>query len=59
MLDALDSPIPDNNLIRLDLISRGVEKRTSCIIRNLPNKMTQLELMEVQRLSLCYDQRAD
>ena len=41
------SPIPDNNLIRFDRIYSGEEKRTSCILRNLPNRMTQLELMEV------------
>lgn len=30
----------------------GEDKRTSCILRNLPNRMTQLELMEVGRLFL-------
>lgn len=45
-----ESPIPDSNLIRFHRIHAGQEKRTSCILRNLPNRMTQLELMEVSQL---------
>lgn len=45
------SPIPDVNLIRFDKIYSGEETRTSCILRNLPNRMTQLELMEVGPLA--------
>lgn len=41
------SPVPDNNLIRFDRIMSGEDKRTSCILRNLPNRMTQVELMAV------------
>ncbi|KAL7008333.1 hypothetical protein EMMF5_002062 [Cystobasidiomycetes sp. EMM_F5] len=46
-----DDPIPANNVIHFDRIFSGQETRTSCILRNLPNRMTQLELMEVSQSS--------
>lgn len=41
-----DEKIPSRNVLQLDRIERGLDVRTTLMLKNIPNRMTDLALMD-------------